>query len=141
MTENYDNLKHPSSLHWRDALKRDMDLVRTILMRIEESGDPGISDFSPFLDESYTNEQIQYHLGLIYQAGLIDAEPAGSFEGASWIVKGLTWNGHEFVEAARDKNRWQKAKDIVLDKVGSLAFSHLLPVLLDLGLQRLGLKR
>ena len=53
-------------------MKRDMDLIRKILLRIEES--PDFSFISPFDIEGYETEQISYHIELLDEAGLIKAK-------------------------------------------------------------------
>ena len=40
-------------------------------------------------------------------------------------VIGLTWKGHEFVDAARNETRWKKAMGIVRDKGGSITLDVL----------------
>ncbi|MCL4500491.1 MAG: DUF2513 domain-containing protein, partial [Deltaproteobacteria bacterium] len=42
-----------------------------------------------------------------------------------WWIKGLTWAGHEFLEASRDDSRWNKAKKITWEKTKSLSFEIL----------------
>lgn len=43
----------------------------------------------------------------------------------------LTWEGHEFLDAAREDTRWNKAKEVAA-KTGSLTFSMLKEVLVQL---------
>jgi hypothetical protein len=48
------------------------------------------------------------------------------------MIKGLTWTGHEFLEASRDDSRWNKAKKIITEKTGSFSFEILKSILMDL---------
>jgi hypothetical protein len=48
-----------------------------------------------------------------------------------WLAGGLTWEGHEFLDAARDDTRWSKAKKLVQEKGGSLMFEALKAVLVQ----------
>jgi len=134
------------SLTWEDAMKRDMDLARMILLKIEESEDPESIDWMELSTASgYVIRQVNYHLKLLQNAGLIDAKSIGGLDGGilggniEWAVQGLTWNGHEFVEAAKNTTMWENAKSIVIDKVGSPVFAFLLQVLLELGRKQLGI--
>jgi Hypothetical protein (DUF2513) len=44
----------------------------------------------------------------------------------------LTWDGHEFLDAARDDTRWQKAKRYIVEKGSGLSFEVLQGVLMKL---------
>lgn len=39
------------------------------------------------------------------------------------VVRGLTWEGHEFVDNIRNKNIWESTKKRVSGLVGSLSLS------------------
>ncbi len=44
----------------------------------------------------------------------------------------LTWDGHEFLELARNETRWNKAKDIMVNYVGGFVFDILKQLLITL---------
>jgi hypothetical protein len=44
----------------------------------------------------------------------------------------LTWEGHEFLDAARDDTRWKRAWTIVREKAGSVTVDVLKQVLTSL---------
>ena len=112
-------------------MKRDMDLIRKILLKIEES--PEFSFIRPFNIEEYDNNQVVYHIILLDEAGLIKARDASAGgNNYCWIPDRLSWAGHEFLEASRDERRWEKAKSMIFDKGGNLAFSLLENLLLQL---------
>jgi hypothetical protein len=112
-------------------MQRNMDLVRMILMRMEgnPSGwaprDLGIKAFSP--------GEIAYHCHIMMQEGLIEScDVTGSTSvGPEAIPTSLTWKGHEFLDLARDQERWNRAKAIIA-KVGSAPISVWMKVLTDL---------
>jgi hypothetical protein len=111
-----------------------MDLVRTILMRMESNPaglaprDFGIKAFSP--------EEIGYHAHIMMQEGLIDCYDTINLGNAGPVAvpKSLTWKGHEFLDLARDQDRWNRAKAIVA-KVGGAPISVWMKVLTDLMMQ------
>jgi hypothetical protein len=111
-----------------------MDLVRAILMKIESnpSGwaprDFGIQGFPP--------DQVGYHAHIMMQEGLIDATNVTHLasESPEAIPRSLTWKGHEFLDLARDQDRWNRAKAITA-KVGGGPISLWMKVLNDLMLQ------
>ena len=115
-----------------------MDLVRKIVFLIEDHP----HGFAPDVQiDGHTEEEIGYHVHLMVQAGLIDGCDCSTSEFASpqAMATGLTWQGHEFAELARNETIWGKAKKIVKEKVGSTGISLLLEVLKDQAKQALGL--
>ena len=105
-------------------MKRDMDLIRLLLLE-QEQGEPpaGLSE--------YPQDVQAYHAALLVEAGLVvgivDEGPSG--EVAATIVNRLTWAGHDFLDAARSDTTWNKVKGKVVKSGLSLTFSTLLEVL------------
>ena len=90
-------------------MKRDLDLIKEILLEI---------DTSPIMNLSikgYDQVLVDYHIHLLDQAGLIDAEIArvGANEIYDPIILEITWNGHEFLDAARNETVWRKGKELI----------------------------
>src|SRR5207237_6844454 len=102
-------------------MQRNMDLVRTILMRIEESQSGGAE---PFEIAGFTPEQVGYHSHIMMEEGLIEGVDVttGHSKGPEIMPRALTWKGHEFLDLARDQKRWNQAK-ILIGKVGSAPLS------------------
>jgi hypothetical protein len=114
-----------------------MDLVRTIMMRIEESASGWATQ--PFGIAGFTPEQVGYHAHIMMEEGLIEGDAITDFESKSpeAMPRALTWKGHEFLDLARDQKRWNQAKAII-GKVGSAPLSVWTRVLNDLVLKELG---
>ena len=106
-------------------MKRDMDLIRRVLLEIEESDEwlPGAITY-----EEVDDELVSYHVKLLYEAGLIDAIDM-STNTLKWQARTLTWQGHEFLDSARDDTRWESAKATIFSRIGSLPFDLLKEVL------------
>ncbi len=105
-------------------MKRDMDLIRDILLRIESSNIPETEVArSPF--NGYDDSLVTYHMGLLYDAELITAIEAHTTGGNNYIPTGLTWSGHEFLDASRNNDVWTKAKDYIASKGGGMTFDIL----------------
>lgn len=114
-------------------VKRDMDLIREILLKIEDHpNEPGGIDL-PI--EGRSSQEISYHVKLLAQAGLIEALESSSFDGDVWEAKSLTWEGHEFLEASKDEGVWKKAKSIITNKGGGMVFEVLQSLVIDLAKQ------
>lgn len=94
-------------------MKRDMDLIRHLLLFLEEKPSPALVNADDIRIEGHNRTAIQYHLNLMYQAGLINGEDIRSRTSdrlISVLPFDLTWQGHEFLEAVRDPEIWRQAK-------------------------------
>jgi Hypothetical protein (DUF2513) len=107
-------------------VKRDMELVRKIVLKLEDSPTSFTKNLSI---DGYSEEQIRYHNALLLEAGWIRGYYlTNKLVGPEAIATGLTWNGHDFADASRDDSRWNK----VLAKVRDKGTSVTLDVLKDL---------
>ncbi len=115
-------------------MQRNMDLVRMILMRIE--GSPSDRLPTHFGIFGYAPDQIAHHAHILMQEGLIEGHDLANSAGVEpdVIPTSLTWKGHEFLDLARDQERWNRAKAII-GKVGGAPISVWMRVLTDLMLQ------
>jgi Hypothetical protein (DUF2513) len=118
-----------------NPMQRNMDLVRTILMRIEATP----SGWAPedFGIKSFSSQEIGYHVHIMMQEGLIDGADITNMQsaGPEAIPTALTWKGHEFLDLARDQERWNRAKAVIA-KVGGAPIAVWAKVLNDLVLER-----
>lgn len=120
-------------------MKRDMNLVREILVWAENQ-EHGSMNKNPEIPE-YTEEEIAYHIYLMNKAGLVKAVETTSFgdKSPNAILLEVTWDGHEFLNAAKDDTIWEKAKTTLFKTSTSLTFDLLLEWLKAEGRQKLGL--
>lgn len=97
-------------------MKRDMDLVRKILLKIEE--DYVSTAVYNIKIDGYSDEQIAYHCKILYEAGLISDYKAqyGSNELYSFGVGSLTWDGNDYLDKVRDDSTWGKVKKVAKEK-------------------------
>jgi len=111
-------------------MKRDMDLLRQILVQVEDHPfDMGMVELR---FDGRSKAEIAYHVKLAQQAGLVEAIDLSTSNGPDIRPTSLTWHGHEFLEAARDETRWKKAKSIMKKKGGGMAFEVLQKLLTEL---------
>ena len=103
-------------------MKRDMELIRLLLLEIEGEEKPDLS--------GYTKEQQIYHTALLIDAELIEGSIAKGSKGYPMVAHAirLNWKGHEFLDAARNTSVWDK----VVDKMKSTGASLPLPVIQEL---------
>lgn len=96
-------------------MKRDMDLIRELLLKLEAlEMRPGAiviltRDSSELAVDGYDAAQIDYHMSLIKEVGFI--EGAGSNPMSGITFRRLTWSGHDYLDAIRDPEIWAKTKD------------------------------
>lgn len=100
-------------------MRRDMDLIRELLLRLEELPIPAAglttidANHAAVQIDGYTAAQIEYHLSLLEQARFIHA--GGLDFGMQLGVGGvgfqsLTWAGHDFLDAMRSPDVWGRTK-------------------------------
>ena len=118
-------------------MKRDVDLARKILFDVEECGDTDSSGYLTLEFDGHSEKEVLYHIGLLSEAGLIETQEVSLPSGLKTGRARQTWAGHEFLDAAREETRWQKAKHLVIDKTGGLSFEVLKQVLSKLALDSL----
>lgn len=90
-------------------MKRDLELVRKLLLFFDEKPDPDHVEIPPI--QGYDNLTIRYHLVLLYDAGYLRCEavkPNGSDRVIYVLPFELTWSGHEFLDKIRNQHIWDE---------------------------------
>lgn len=103
-------------------MKRDMDLVRTLILHIEQNA-PGES--TEIEIEGVDEDTINYHLSLMGEAELLRVQMIRECV----IINGITWKGHEFADLVRDKAVWTSTLAKIGKKTASTSFEILVHVL------------
>lgn len=121
-------------------MTRNLDLVRSILLWMEAQKEGHNVNWQIKID-GFTDEDIGYHAHLMEQARLIVATPDGFLSSRSPSAKpiSITWDGYEFLDAAKDSALWAKAKTNVIGPAGGVAFTVLLEWLKAEAKRHLGL--
>lgn len=91
-------------------MKRDMDLVRLILLKIEE--DYVSTALYNLKIDGYDKETIAYHCKMLHEAGFVSDYGSHYADNAlqSFGVGSLTWERNEFLDKIRDDSFWGKTK-------------------------------
>lgn len=100
-------------------MKRDMDLVRLILLRVEEQ-DPNSSSYESIAIDGYSAGEIREHVKLLKNAGMVD-DVHHDMDGHVWI-RSITWDGYDYLDKVRDNSVWKKTKDVIKEKGLPLIF-------------------
>ena len=110
-------------------MKRDWDLVRTILLRVEAQPNTQ-SLLRPNELEGFDAENVSYHIKLLIDAGLIEGLISKTLNAPIYaMARELTWQGHEFLDSIRNPGLWnaikikarEKAVDLTIDTIKALA--------------------
>jgi hypothetical protein len=94
----------------RAMMKRDMDLIRTILLQIEARKDLALKAVEI---EGVDPVVLGRHVEWLYNEKLIDGpSPRQSGRGGQphIVIKDLSWSGHDFLDAIRNDGIWHQIK-------------------------------
>ena len=112
-------------------MRRDMELIRTILIALEEKEDT-TKELGPSEIPGYSKEEVSYHFEMLSGARLIKAKEYKNIK--RWCAISLTWDGHDFLDAVKNPKIWEKAKSIVKEKGGIFSIEILKKILLKLAM-------
>ena len=100
-------------------MKRDMDLIRELLLQIEEF-DQGLGGDVEIKAGESEARVVAEHLRLLLEAGLIEgnAVPDDEYAFDHILPTRLTWSGHDFLDSVRDPEIWKKTKEGAISAKG-----------------------
>ena len=119
-------------------MKRDLDLIRQLLLETERQEEPFEMDGLAF--EGSDPARIAYHAALLAEAGLIEGIDTSTMGGSNFCVRGMTNAGHDFLETIRDSATWQAICER-LDAAGGLPLDLVKEVALHILRERLELDK
>lgn len=120
-------------------MKRDWELVRAVLIAAEELPPDGTSIDLGIV--GYDTRVVYHHVALLIQAKLLQGGFNLNFghDDYGYEVTGLTWEGHDFIESARNETLWRKAISKSADAGTGLSFGVLGDLLSAMARAALGL--
>lgn len=120
-------------------MRRDLDLVRTILKTCADSPEP--VDAHAFVNDEHPLGLVAYHVHIMEQAGLVEANIVNATGAVPVFVTvgPLTWAGNDFLDAVRSDSIWSKTKQRIASTVGSVSFDVLKAVAVKVATDTLGL--
>jgi hypothetical protein len=99
-------------------MKRDMDLIRSLLLKLESLDIPPgtvtpMSPYEPSLAiDGFNGEDIGHHLRMLVSGGFIETGGSRPFgPDGSLVFRQISWHGHDFLDSVRDPKIWKKTKD------------------------------
>lgn len=123
-------------------MKRDLDLMRKILLRIEAQPEvpPKTLIIEDFLDLCDNPQVLSLHIGLLRDSGLI--ETAGeSYDGdvRDYDIARLTFNGYEYLDSVRSAKVWKAVRER-LSAIGGATLEIVMEVAAEQVKKELGLQ-
>ena len=102
-------------------MKRDLDLVRQLLLQIEgmPAGPP-----AQYRASEIEDPVLLAHFELVLASGLVNGKisRSQSSRGDVISISGLTWEGHEWIEMVRSQSVWNETKSLLLGTGGALTY-------------------
>lgn len=120
-------------------MKRDMDLIRAIMLELESHSAADLNLEEVVID-GYDDDIVLGHLLLLREAGFIEMnyERFGGGEQQIFIHR-ITWTGHEFLEAVRNDSIWAKSTKVMMSAGIGLGWPILQAVLRAKAAEHLGI--
>ncbi len=87
-------------------MKRDLELIRKILLAVEEW--PSTGGDQSFESLCAPEEEVTYNVYQAIEAGLLRGKVHEDNEDMICLVNGLTPDGHDFLDNARNKYIWDE---------------------------------
>ncbi len=105
-------------------MKRDLDLVRAILITAENADGPIGGDV--LLSIEPDAKKVAYHLELMQAHGLINV--AVKYDGLNHSpymleLRSVTWEGYDYLDAIRSTRVWDEAKASMMGAIGEVSLS------------------
>ena len=106
-------------------MKRNMELVRELLLRVEAGEDLGA------VASKYSQEEIVGHVEILLDAKLLEGKVYHDLSGGpgSAYIQRLTWAGHEFLDNARNETVWNKVTATIKSAATTASFEVLVEML------------
>lgn len=112
-------------------MKRDWEIIRTILLRLEEASTAN-TNLTPGKIPEFPEQEVAYNMRLLDQAGYLSGKFHESRSGSGTInaaiVTNLTNAGHVLLDAIRSETVWEKTKDTFKSKGLDMTFDMVIAV-------------
>ena len=114
-------------------MKRDLDLIREILLQVEARGPKQSMEVEI---EGRDRNEIFGHVQLLEEAGFVEVTFTGG--PTSWVSR-ITWDGHEFLDSVRDSDVWVKVTNKMKEVGGTASFDIVKALAIGFVKEKLGL--
>ena len=94
-------------------MKRDFDLVRTILLGIENAEEITSDEIYGATENDISRRLFDYNFKMIIDEGIVEGQNVpddGNEDAEHWVDLQLTWKGHDYLDSVRDLQIWNATK-------------------------------
>ena len=116
-------------------MRRDPDLIRDILLFVEKKADD--DNFFAVEIEGHDQRHVSYHVNLLLEQQYLRSRAKDRVIRCS-TVDGLTWKGHDYLDAIRSNEVWSKVQQLS-KPLGSVTLDVLKELALKVARGELGL--
>ena len=103
-------------------MRRDLDLVRTLLLMAEDADGPLDLRLVEVGDASVST--LAYHVQLMADAGLVDAKVSVSHGVPQCAeLRRLTWAGEDYLDAIRSERVWREVMKAAKESIGEISLA------------------
>ena len=95
-------------------MKRDFDLIREILLKVEEKNFK--SSLRKINIYNYSKDDIEYNVKLLIDNDFLEGTVAYTSSGLLLSIGNMTYQGHDLLDSMRDKNFFDKVKEYAKEK-------------------------
>jgi hypothetical protein len=111
-------------------MKRDFDLIRTMLLQIENDKVPNTEEWEI---DGYDYEIIEFHLEYLEEEGMITKHHKlphkGRYGVFNWKGLRLTSFGYNYLDGVREIGRWNQVKKEISNAGNALSLSNILAII------------
>lgn len=100
-------------------MKRNMDLVRAILLFVENQ-DVNSGHCENITLDGYTPMEVMMHVKMMEGYGLL--QDCTYYLCGNTTVRTITWEGYDYLDKVRDNTIWKKTKDTIVSNGLPLIF-------------------
>jgi|SRR5690625_156949 len=105
----------------RALMKRDLNLVKEILKAIEKQKGLDFISAVQLEIEGCPLDEVIYNIELMGNAGLLEVERLDFMGGeVDILIHNITWEGHDFLDAAKNDTVWNQVEENVKEQGGKL---------------------
>lgn len=92
-------------------MKRDWDLIRTILPKTEEM--PSYKTLTLKNFDKENKHDTSAHVKLLIQSGILDGKMTNTLDlqANDFVIHGICWDGYELLDSIRNQSVWERVKD------------------------------
>jgi uncharacterized protein DUF2513 len=124
-------------------MKRDMDLVRELLLAVEAAPADAILANRDLQFSGHSDVDVAEHVMLLADGGLLDVIDAAAMRSPGtprqFYIRGITWTGYEYLDSVRNPEIWRKTKSTIVEKGAELTMDLVMAVAKALIKQQVGL--